>query len=134
MQKHVSALYVEFFRIWRGLQPGAKHPVCLTSINNHPITKADFIVNINLLSRGCEGIGGNIKLRYYKPKQGNLCLKIRISNKFGVLEYWRVGVTAKGLISVFSILQYSNTPVSSKIETFKAFRQDSITLIWSIGP
>jgi hypothetical protein len=51
MQKHVSALYVEFFRIWRGLQPGAKHPVCLTSINNHPITKADFIVNINLLNK-----------------------------------------------------------------------------------
>jgi len=64
MQKHVSALYVEIIRLWRGLQPGAKHPVCLTGINNHPITKADFIVNINLLSRGCEGIGDIIKLRY----------------------------------------------------------------------
>jgi hypothetical protein len=51
MQEHVSALYVEFIRLWRGLQPGAKHPDCLSGINDHPITKADFIVNINLLIR-----------------------------------------------------------------------------------
>jgi hypothetical protein len=28
----------------------------------------------------------------------------------GIMEYWSIGVMAEGLISSFSILQYSNTP------------------------
>jgi hypothetical protein len=43
-----------------------------------------------------------------------------IQNNFGVLEYWRVGVMAKGLMSFF---QYSKTPLLlySMTKSFNTF-------------
>jgi hypothetical protein len=55
-------------------------------------------------------LAGNwfINIRVYNPKEGNPLWKLSISINFGVLEYWSVGVMAKGLMSYF--FQHSNTP------------------------
>jgi hypothetical protein len=38
-------------------------------------------------------------------------MELSILINFGVLEYWSVGVMVKGLLTVFSTLQYSITPL-----------------------
>ena len=53
----------------------------------------------------------NEKFRIYNPKEGIPSREVSISINFGVLEYWSVGVMAKGMMPFLSPLQYSITPV-----------------------
>jgi len=54
-----------------------------------------------------------IRVWTYNPKEDNPSCKLSVSINFAVLEYWRVGVMTKELMSFFPntpILHHSSTP------------------------